>query len=170
MESVTCTFSSKAGCVLARFPSGVLLQPLPSTAQPETRVCECLQSTKCVCNDCLQEIGVKFHRPAQCVLQQGAAKNPDSCQWFPGALLNIAECALQVNDPDAPALVYGHSTSPDRCGLRLHSFFLKTNAFLTARMPCTCTAQTLLSACQPVVDKDSWFCGEIQCSPLSISS
>ena len=67
-----------------------------------------------------------FHRPSTCVLQQSATGNPDSCQWFPGALLNIAECALQVNDPDAPAIVYAHSASPDRCDLRLHNFITMT--------------------------------------------
>lgn len=63
---------------------------------------------------CFQELGVRFYRPPHCVLEKSTDGNPDSCQWFSGALLNIAECALQVNDPDAPAIVYAHGNNPNR--------------------------------------------------------
>jgi hypothetical protein len=63
---------------------------------------------------CLQELGVRFHRPACCVLEKSADGNPDACQWFKSALFNVAECAFQVNDPDAAAIIFGHSHSPER--------------------------------------------------------
>lgn len=41
-----------------------------------------------------------------------AARNPDDARWFPGALLNIADCALSGRDPDAPAVVWAEEGSP----------------------------------------------------------
>jgi hypothetical protein len=43
---------------------------------------------------------------------QGAS-TPDDMRWLPGARLNIAESALCVRDPDAPALLWADEGAPD---------------------------------------------------------
>jgi hypothetical protein len=40
------------------------------------------------------------------------ADNPDEAVWLPGARMNIAESALSVQDPDAPALVWADEADP----------------------------------------------------------
>lgn len=42
-----------------------------------------------------------------------SASNPDDCRWLPGARLNIAESALCVRDPDAPALLWAEEEAPE---------------------------------------------------------
>lgn len=41
------------------------------------------------------------------------ATNPDDVRWLPGARMNIAESALSMRDPDAPALIWAAEEAPD---------------------------------------------------------
>jgi len=41
------------------------------------------------------------------------ARSPDDVRWLPGAQLNIAESALSMRDPDAPALIWAAEEAPD---------------------------------------------------------
>ena len=41
------------------------------------------------------------------------AANPDDIRWLPGARLNVAESALCVRDPDAPAVIWATEEAPD---------------------------------------------------------
>jgi hypothetical protein len=64
----------------------------------------------------LRAVGIMFHSPPECVLQQGTATDPDSYRWFPGALINMADVALRCGDPDSPAVVFAGAKSPTRYG------------------------------------------------------
>ena len=41
------------------------------------------------------------------------ARNPDDVRWLPRARMNIAESALSMRDPDAPALIWAAEEAPD---------------------------------------------------------
>lgn len=41
------------------------------------------------------------------------ANSPDDMRWLPGARLNIAESALCMRDPDAPAMLWADEDAPD---------------------------------------------------------
>ncbi len=41
------------------------------------------------------------------------ARNPDDIRWLPGARMNIAQSALSMRDPDAPALIWAAEEAPD---------------------------------------------------------
>lgn len=48
---------------------------------------------------------------AHCRMLQ-TARNPDDIRWLPGARMNIAESALSMRDPDAPALIWAAEEAP----------------------------------------------------------
>ena len=60
----------------------------------------------------LPELGVSFVTPPDAVLRRGPPDAPDKTEWFPGATLNIAACALYGQDDDAPALVCACEADP----------------------------------------------------------
>ena len=49
---------------------------------------------------------------SQCRMLQ-TARNPDDIRWLPGARMNIAQSALSMRDPDAPALIWAAEEAPD---------------------------------------------------------
>ncbi|KFM24179.1 Acetyl-coenzyme A synthetase [Auxenochlorella protothecoides] len=58
----------------------------------------------------LQRLRIRFHSVPSRVLARHA--DPDQVSWFPGARLNVAECALAGRDPDRPAVVWAEEGTP----------------------------------------------------------
>ena len=59
----------------------------------------------CTALGCMPDMGARRR-----MLQ--AARNPDDIRWLPGAHMNIADSALSMRDPDAPALIWAAEEAP----------------------------------------------------------
>ena len=86
----------------------------------------------------LQQLGFSFAAQPMCILEIPADGNPDHAQWFPGAQLNVAACAMSgpKHDPDAAAVVAGSERDGSRC------------ACIASQSASTCVC-TVLPTCIP---------------------
>ena len=65
----------------------------------------------------LNALGFRFAAPPERVLALSADGNPDSCEWFPGARLNVAACAIEGpgHSGEAYAVVGATEEAPTQC-------------------------------------------------------
>lgn len=59
----------------------------------------------------MKQLNLRFHQaPSRMVVHN--SREPDATQWLANARLNIAEVSLTGHDPDRPAIVWAHESSP----------------------------------------------------------